>query len=68
MTELTLEELARRRAELRERLDEVTALMKPLVLAELESGMPEAQAAREFGIDRMTIRKWQGKPRGKNLG
>lgn len=61
MTELTLEELARRRAELRERLDEVTALMKPLVIAELEAGMPQARAAREYGIDRMTIRKWIGK-------
>lgn len=68
MTEVTLEQLAHRRAELRERLDEVTALMKPLVLVELQAGMPEAQAAREYGIDRMTLRSWQGKPRRKNLG
>lgn len=63
MTELTLAELGSRRTELRERLDEVTALIKPLALAELASGKPEAQVARESGIDRMTLRKWQGKPR-----
>lgn len=61
MTELTLEELARRRTELRERVDELTALMRPLVTAKIKGGMPEAQAAREYGIDRMTIRKWNGK-------
>lgn len=63
MTELTLIELGRRRSELRERLDEVTALIKPMALAELAGGKPEAQVARESGIDRMTLRKWQGKPR-----
>jgi hypothetical protein len=61
MTELTLIELGRRRTELRERLDEVTALIKPLALAELAAEKPEAQVARESGIDRMTLRKWQGK-------
>lgn len=61
MTELTLIELGRRRTELRERIDEVTALIKPLALAELADGKPEAQVARESGIDRMTLRKWQGK-------
>ncbi len=63
MTELTLIELGRRRAELRERLDEVTALIKPRALDELAQGKSEAQVARESGIDRMTLRKWRGKLR-----
>lgn len=62
MTELTLDELAARRRELRERIEEVTALMKPLILEGLASGvLTEAGAAREYGIDRMTLRKWRGK-------
>lgn len=63
MAELTLEELGRRRTELRERLAEVTELIKPRALAELEAGKSEVEVARESGIDRMTLRKWQGKPR-----
>jgi predicted metal-dependent phosphoesterase TrpH len=62
MTELTLEQLAARRRELRERIEEVTALMKPLIVEGLVSGaLTEAGAAREYGIDRMTLRKWRGK-------
>lgn len=49
--------------ELRERLDEVTALIRPLALEALAAGEAEAKVARESGIDRMTLRKWQGKPR-----
>lgn len=42
-------------------LAEVKAQVRSAVRASVWAGMPEAEAARAFGVDRMTVRKWVGK-------
>jgi len=61
MKELTLEELGRRRAMLREELQAITERLQAKALEEIAAGRAEAEVAREAGVDRMTMRKWQGK-------
>lgn len=56
-----LADLGHRRREARAALDTATEALRAGVLRALEGGMPEAEAARRAGVDRMTVRKWQGK-------
>lgn len=60
MTE-TLTELAARRTELRAELADVSGLLREAVLEKLAAGGSESEVAREAGVDRMTVRHWQGK-------
>lgn len=62
MTErMSLAELGERRAALREELRAVTEDLEARALEELAAGKAEAAVAREAQVDRMTVRKWQGK-------
>jgi hypothetical protein len=61
MEELTLEELGRRRAMLREELKSITERIQVKALAELAEGKSESDVSRRGQVDRMTMRKWQGK-------
>lgn len=61
MAEMTLEQLAVRRAELRGELADVFELLRVAALEKLAEGSNESEVARAAGVDRMTVRKWQGK-------
>jgi hypothetical protein len=61
MAEMTLEQLAVRRAELRGELADVFELLRVAALEKLAGGSNESEVARDAGVDRMTVRKWQGK-------
>jgi DNA invertase Pin-like site-specific DNA recombinase len=54
--------LAQRRAAARANLAAVTEQVRAAVLEELAAGQPEAAVARDAGVDRMTVRRWAGKP------
>jgi uncharacterized protein (DUF2336 family) len=54
--------LAQRRAAARANLAKVTEQVRAAVLRELAAGQPEAAVARDAGVDRMTVRRWAGKP------
>jgi DNA-binding transcriptional regulator YiaG len=45
----------------RTKLSEEMAEAKRIALDALKSGATEAEVARLLGVDRMTIRKWEGK-------
>ncbi len=61
MTEMTLAEMGERRAALRAELAELTERLRLRALADLGDGRGESEVAREAQVDRMTVRKWQGK-------
>jgi hypothetical protein len=70
MTEETYAELGRRRAELKQRLDDVEALLRiraPEEAARRGEGH-DSELAREAGVSRMTMLEWLGKrqPRRKS--
>ncbi len=50
-----------RRQRARKKANEANAETRELVLAALAEGWEEAAAARLAQVDRMTVRKWQGK-------
>jgi hypothetical protein len=53
-------ETARKRYErARARYAEARDALRVAVLADLDAGIPEAQAAREAGVSRMTVRAWR---------
>lgn len=56
-----LELAAQQHAGAREALAEAREALREAVLASLAEGMPESQAARLAGVDRMTVRSWAGK-------
>ena len=43
--------------------DKARDIARDLALAAIADGMGEAPVARHIGVDRMTLRRWQGKPR-----
>jgi hypothetical protein len=60
---MTLAELGELRAALRDKLKTVTEDLRTKSLEELDAKrMSEAEVSRVAKVDRMTIRKWQGKP------
>lgn len=61
MAEMTLAELGKRRVKLREQLRVVTEQLQEAALVALADGRSESEVAREAQVDRMTMRKWQGK-------
>ena len=56
-----LDAYGRRRRQLKQDIKDNTAKVKAAVLAAIAAGMPESEAARRGDVDRMTVRKWQGK-------
>ena len=61
LKEMTLAELGQLRAGLRAKLKTVSDEVQSRVLDALKDGRSEAEVAREAKVDRMTVRKWQGK-------
>jgi hypothetical protein len=61
MAEMTLEELGELRAALRAKLRTVTEQLRVKALAEMDAGRSESEVSRLGQVDRMTMRKWQGK-------
>lgn len=61
MKEPTLEDLGDRRMALREELAVVTERLRAKALEELGAGANESEVTRRAQVDRMTVRKWQGK-------
>lgn len=59
----TVSEAARELAAAREALKMAMARARGVALAALESGAFEKSIAEQLGVDRMTIRNWQGKRR-----
>lgn len=53
--------LGNRRAELRAELRGVTEQIRVAALKEIETGATEVDVSRRGRVDRMTVRKWQGK-------
>jgi DNA-directed RNA polymerase specialized sigma24 family protein len=53
--------LGRELREARRVLREKTRITRAGVLRAAEEGWPEAEIARQAGVDRMTVRKWLGK-------
>ncbi|WP_052280801.1 hypothetical protein [Nocardia vulneris] len=51
----------RRLADARRAVDEVMLEAETLGIKALRAGQSESHVARELGVDRMTVRKWQGK-------
>ncbi len=49
----------------REKQRAITAVAKEAALVALDNGMSEVEVARELGVTRMTVRKWQGKDQDK---
>ena len=47
------------------RMERAKSVLREAVLNAVEDGHPEARIAREAGVDRMTVRSWQGKRDGK---
>lgn len=45
----------------RKAADEDLRIIKLMAQSAASEGIPEAQIARELGVDRMTVRKWLGK-------
>ncbi|QYC55115.1 helix-turn-helix protein binding domain protein [Mycobacterium phage Boilgate] len=62
-TEGTVSEAARELAAAREALKMAMARARGVALAALESGAFEKSLAEQLGVDRMTVRDWQGKRR-----
>jgi len=58
-------EAARELAAAREALRMAMARARGVALAALESGAFEKSIAEQLGVDRMTVRNWQGKRRNK---
>lgn len=54
----TLAALAARRRLAQADLEKVMGELRRAVLSAVAGGMSQAQAAREAGIDRMTVREW----------
>lgn len=44
----------------REALQEATRAARTAALAAMAAGMSESEAARQYGVTRMTIRAWKG--------
>jgi transposase len=57
----TLSELGERRAKLRAELAMLWDELRVTAVAEVAAGRNESEVARDAGVDRMTVRKWQGK-------
>lgn len=57
----TVRELGERRAALRAELEGLWERLRVAALAEVAAGRSESEVARAAGVDRMTVRKWQGK-------
>lgn len=53
--------LAAARHDAQRYLDQVQETLRRDVVASVHGGMPEAEAARVYGINRMSVRKWTGK-------
>jgi hypothetical protein len=51
----------RRLRNTRKAADDAYEAARLVALAGIADGVPQAVAARELGVDRMTIRKWMGK-------
>lgn len=51
-----------RLAAAREALAEATQAARDAALAAMGAGMSESEAARQFGVTRMTIRAWKKQP------
>lgn len=42
-------------------MEEDLRVLKLMALSAIADGVPEVQVATEYGVDRMTVRKWLGK-------
>lgn len=56
-----LAQLGRDRQDAKRRFDEATDILRAGVLRAIEGGRSEHEIARQAGVDRMTVRSWQGK-------
>jgi DNA invertase Pin-like site-specific DNA recombinase len=56
-----LERAGRRLQSARKAEQDALEAARLVALAEIDAGVPEAVAARELGVNRMTVRKWLGK-------
>lgn len=56
-----LQSLGRAAAVAQSARDAAFAELKAATLAAIAAGMPEQRAAKLAGVDRMTVRRWQGK-------
>lgn len=61
MTDNDLERAGRKLRSARKAADDAYETARLAALAAIADGVPEAVAARELGVNRMTIRKWLGK-------
>lgn len=56
-----LSALGRARQDAKRAFDEATEILRAAVMRAIEDGRSESEIARDAGVDRMTVRKWQGK-------
>lgn len=57
----SLERAGRNLRSTRKAADDAYEAARLAALAAISDGVPEAMVARELGVNRMTVRKWQGK-------